>query len=505
MKNKKDLLLRAGWLLLGLALLYFAGGDQPVGLAVWLAPVFILRFFRDVGAFKAFLIVFPLMTAVELIADKGMMPFPTFKLLLFSTGLGIFFSLLPYLIHALFKNSLSIALRTLLFPSLAVSISFVLGSYGTWGAKANGINNLAVLQLVSITGVAGISFLIYWTAAVVNEIWEQRGNQQRSMRNLTTVFLSVLMAVYCFGLIRLRWEYNPKKSIMAAGIVSSPSLRGEFMHALTVLVRNNPDEPGNLTAVRNSMIEHFHANLLKSTALADAGFDIVVWYEGAVVIFEEDEQSMIEYAALKAKEKSIYLGISAAVYQNLNRNNKPGIQPLFKNKLILISPDGEIEWEYSKSFLVPGLEAAVFIPGDRIMKGSRYGSIITGAICYELDFPQHIRQAVKLHASLILGPSNDWEAIKNTHARMARLRAIETGISLLRPANGGISIAADPFGRILSQVDNYNAESMPLAAALPIDPVPTLYSALGEFFSWICVILSLACVTLGAIFLFRKS
>jgi len=504
MKNKKDLLLRAGWLLLGMALQYFAGGDHPVGLAVWLAPIFILRFFRDVGAFKAFLIVLPLMTTVELIADKGMMPFPSFKLFLFSTGLGIFFILLPYLIHALFKNSLSIALRTLLFPSLAVSISFVLGTYGTWGAKANGINDLAILQLVSITGVAGISFLIYWTAAVVNEIWEQRGNL-RSMWNLTTVFLSVLMAVYCFGLIRLRWEYNPKKSIMAAGIVSSPSLRGEFMNALTVLVRNNPDKPGDVAVVRNLMIEYFHDNLLKSTALADAGFDIVVWYEGAVVIFEEDEQSIIEYAALKAKEKSIFLGISAAVYQNLSRNNKPGIQPLFKNKLILISPDGEIEWEYSKSLLVPGMEAAVFIPGDRIMKGSRYGSIITGAICYELDFPQHIRQAAKLHAGLILGPSNDWEAIKNTHARMARLRAIETGISLLRPANGGVSIAVDPFGRILSQVDNYNAESMPLTAALPIDPVHTIYSKLGEFFDWICVILSLACVTLGAIFRFRKS
>lgn len=496
--------MKAGWLLSGLALLFFAGGDQPMGLAVWLAPVFFLRFFREMGAFKAFVLVLPLMTAVEMITDKGMTPFPTFKLFLFSTGLGIFFSLLPYLIYTLLKNSLPKALRTLLFPSLAVSISFVLGSYGTWGAKANGINDLAMLQLVSITGVTGISFLIYWSAAVANEIWEQRRNLKR-IKNLAAAFLTVIMAVYAFGLIRLRWEYRPEKSMMTAGIVSDPALRNELMNAFIVLVRNDPKKPDDIKTVRNSMIEYFHENLLKSTSLADCGFGIVVWYEGAVVIFEEDEQSMIEYAAQKAKEKSIFLGISAAVYQNLSRNNKPGIQPLFKNKLILISPDGEIEWEYSKSILVPGMEAAISIPGDGIMRSSGNDIIITGAICYELDFPQHIRQAVKLHADLILGPSNDWEAIKNTHARMARLRAIESGISLLRPANGGVSIAVDPFGRILSQVDNYDAKNVPLTAALPIDPVPTLYSALGGFFDWICVILSLACVTLGAIFRFRKS
>ena len=504
MKNKKDLLLRAAWLLMGLTLLYFAGGDQPVGLAVWLAPVFILRFFREAGAFKAFLFVLPLVTAVELIADKGMTPFPSFKLLLFSTGLSVFFSLLPYMIHSLLKNSLPMGLRTLLFPSLAVTIPFLIGSYGSWGAKANGFNDLALLQIVSVTGITGISFLIYWTAAVVNEIWEKR-KEFKLVRNLTAALMIVLLSVYSFGLIRLRWEYNPKKSMMAAGIVSSPSLRGEFMNALTVLVRNDPDKPGDVAEVRNSMLKHFHENLLKSASLADAGFDIIVWYEGAAVIFEEDELSLIEYAAQTASEKSIYLGISTAVYQNLSRNDKPGIQPILKNKLTLISPAGEIEWEYSKSLLVPGMEAAVFIPGDRIMKGNHYGSIITGAICYELDFPQHIRQAVKLHADLILGPANDWEAIKNTHARMARLRAIETGISLLRPANGGVSIAVDPFGRILSQVDNYNSKGKPLTAALPVDPIPTLYSSLGEFFNWICVVLSLACLTLGIIFRFRKS
>jgi apolipoprotein N-acyltransferase len=149
------------------------------------------------------------------------------------------------------------------------------------------------------------------------------------------------------------------------------------------------------------------------------------------------------------------------------------------------------------------MEAAITVPGDRIMKISRTFPKITGAICYELDFPRHIRQAAKLRSNLILGPSNDWAAIKNTHARMARLRAIETGISLLRPANGGISIAVDPYGRILSTVDNTCTPGVPLTAVLPVDPIRTVYAALGDYFSWICLILALASLTFGIIFRFK--
>jgi apolipoprotein N-acyltransferase len=502
MKNKKDVLRKSGWFLLALVFLFFSGGDQPVWMAIWLAPVFILRFFRETGALKAFLIALPCMVAVDLIADKGMTPFPSFKILLFYTTYGIVFGLLPYVLDCLLRRSLPNGLRTFLFPSLAVSIPFILGSYGSWGAKANGMDDLALLQIVSVTGISGIAFLIYWTAALANEIWEQRGDR-KIVKNLIAVFLIVSVAVYGFGLVRLRRNYLPEKSMLAAGLLSDPSLRDELIDAFTVLVRNDPEKQSDIARIRDSMNARFRKLLDDSVALADSGLDIAVWYEGAVVLFEEDERAMIELASEKARENKIYLGVSVAVYQSKNRSDRPGIQPIFKNKLILISPGGEVEWEYSKSLLVPGMEAAITIPGDRIMKVSGSGARISGAICYELDFPQHIRQAAKLNAGLILGPSNDWEAIKNTHARMARLRAIENGISLLRPANGGVSIAVDPYGRILSQVDNYTSRGAPLIAPIPTDPVPTVYSVMGDYFNWLCLILSLTCTTLSIVFRFK--
>jgi apolipoprotein N-acyltransferase len=494
MKNEK--FLNAVWLVLGLTSLFFAGGDQPIGIMAWLVPVFFLRFFRDTHALKAYPITLVGMIIVKLIANRGMMPFPSFKILLFYTALGSAMSLLPYLFDGLLNRRLMKGLKVFIFPSLAVAIPFLFGSHGTWGAKANLFEDLALLQLISITGTSGVSFFINWTASMVNTIWEQRGEWKR-VRILAVVFLAVFTLVYGFGFLRLRSNYQPRKVMMAAGIVHEPSQRADLTAAFTQIIRSDPKKRDELEPIRKSMKNLYLKTLSDSKLLADAGFQMVVWYEGAVVVFQEDEKQLVDLAADKAREKGIYLGLGLAVYQNQSRSSRRGIQPLFKNKLILISPCGEIQWEYAKGILVPGMEAAITIPGDRIMKVSRTDQRITGAICYELDFPGHIRQAVKLNATLILAPSNDWDAIKHTHARMARLRAIENGISILRPVNGGISIAVDPYGRILENVDNTRYMGIPLTAAIPMDPIPTIYSRWGDFFKWLCLLLSLLCLSVG--------
>lgn len=493
---KNEMCLKAVWLVLGLTTLFFAGGDQPIGIMAWLVPVFFLRFFRDTNVLRAFPITLAGMVIVKLVANRGMMPFPSFKTLLFYTALGSAMSLLPYLFDGLLNQRLGKGLKVFIFPSLAVAIPFIFGSHGTWGAKANLFEDLALLQLISVTGTSGVSFFINWTASMVNTIWEQRGEWKR-VRNMAVVLLAVFILVYGFGLHRLRSDYQPGNVMMAAGIVHEPSQRAELTAAFTQIIRSDPEKVKGVEPVRESMKNLYFKTLSDSISLADAGFQIVVWYEGAVVIFQEDEKRLVDLAADKAREKGIYLGLGLAVYQNQSRSSRRGIQPLFKNKLILISPSGKIQWEYSKGILVPGLETAITIPGDRMMKVSRTGQRITGAICYELDFPRHIRQAERLNAHLILAPANDWDAIKHTHARMARLRAIENGISILRPVNGGVSMAVDPYGRIIENMDNTLYQGLPLTAAIPMDPIPTIYSRWGDFFKWLCLLLSLICLSVG--------
>jgi hypothetical protein len=67
---------------------------------------------------------------------------------------------------------------------------------------------------------------------------------------------------------------------------------------------------------------------------------------------------------------------------------------------------------------------------------------------------------------------------------MAAFRAIENGVSLVRP---GISSAIDPWGRVLGVADSFAQGDGTLTAQVPVRGVRTLYPAIGDLFAWLCV------------------
>ena len=64
-------------------------------------------------------------------------------------------------------------------------------------------------------------------------------------------------------------------------------------------------------------------------------------------------------------------------------------------------------------------------------------------------------------------PVNDWKAIKNIHFQVHVLRAIENGVPLVRAAASGLSVAIDPWGRVLSVSDFYAAGDRTMTAQVP--------------------------------------
>src|SRR4029453_5619159 len=76
-------------------------------------------------------------------------------------------------------------------------------------------------------------------------------------------------------------------------------------------------------------------------------------------------------------------------------------------------------------------------------------------ICYDADFPELVRQAGQAGVDILLLPYKDWASVRRQHAQMATLRAIENGVSLVRPSLSGLSTVVDPQGRILAQVDSF--------------------------------------------------
>jgi apolipoprotein N-acyltransferase len=74
------------------------------------------------------------------------------------------------------------------------------------------------------------------------------------------------------------------------------------------------------------------------------------------------------------------------------------------------------------------------------------------------------------------------------HAQMAVFRAIENGVSLVRQDWQGLSLATDPYGRILSMVDLSTADESVMSVQVPTQGVFTIYPIIGDLFGWLSVV-----------------
>src|SRR4029079_15007546 len=171
---------------------------------------------------------------------------------------------------------------------------------------------------------------------------------------------------------------------------------------------------------------------------ARAGARLIAWPEQNLLIFKEDESGFIERARRLAADEGVYLAIGlGTVYVD-------DALPL-ENKLVVIDPTGAIVIPSLKSHAVAGWEAGIMKPGDgRLPVVATNIGRIGAAICYDADFPDFIRQAGRRSADLLIVTANEWKDIKDIHPQMAAFRAIENGVSLVRPAASGISSAVDP-------------------------------------------------------------
>jgi apolipoprotein N-acyltransferase len=60
-------------------------------------------------------------------------------------------------------------------------------------------------------------------------------------------------------------------------------------------------------------------------------------------------------------------------------------------------------------------------------------------------------------------------------------------MSVVRQAEYGLSIAVDPYGRVLAQTDFFGATDRTLVAQVPVKHVATVYTLFGHYFEWVCL------------------
>jgi apolipoprotein N-acyltransferase len=122
----------------------------------------------------------------------------------------------------------------------------------------------------------------------------------------------------------------------------------------------------------------------------------------------------------------------------------------------------------------------------------RYGVFI----CYEAVFADEVRNFARLGAEVLVNISDDgWYGDTSApwqHLNMARMRAVENRRWILRDTNTGITAVIDPYGRVRQSIPRHQTDALP--AEFAFRSGITFYTAHGDVFAWLCVLLSLGVV-----------
>jgi apolipoprotein N-acyltransferase len=351
--------LSASTLLLFLAVigsLLVANGRYTIPICAWFAPLLLLRFTRQGKAFARLSLAYLGLSLTYAFQFWGMVPFPGVAYFIFCFLVGLTL-LLPYALDrflALRERGLS---RTLVFPLALVCTEFLIsmGPYGTWCSAAyTQAGQLALLQLLSVTGLYGVTFLIGWFAATGNSVWE--AGVAHSRREICT-FGAILVAVLLFGGGRLAFFPANSPTIRVASITGpdpdalpDPELFKNLSHRLFAGEQLRPEE---VEVVRRRARLVSNDLLERAGREAQAGAQLVTFGEGEFPVLEQDEASLLRRCENFAHADRLYVAIPLAALH-------VGHLPSVEDKLVLVTPDGKIAWEYYKTQLFPGLEAREF-------------------------------------------------------------------------------------------------------------------------------------------------
>lgn len=475
-------------LLCAAALLLFADGRNTIALAAWLAPALLLRFVRTQPARRGLAIAYVVLIVTRGVAMRGMIPIPGIFYYVFLVISGVS-ALLPYLADRLAAPHYKGVLNTLLFPCTLVATQFVYshGPVGSWGSipYTQG-GNLPLIQLLSVTGLWGITFLIGWFAAVVNWTWQQGLGGPRA-RHPLVLFAGVYLAVILLGGARLALFPPSSPTVRVASL--SPTKEGaKIPDDLLKAVIGGKASAEQISQFRAVTSAGEDALLDGSEREATAGAKIIFWSETAAYLLKQDEPDLLARGRALASKHHVYLGMALGTWT-------PGAQFPLANKFVLIEPTGQTAWEYLKARPTPGPEAAMSVKSDGRLRhlDTAYGRLIA-AICYDTDFPRLMAQAGGEQADVVLSPAGDWRAIDPRHTEIASFRAIEQGFNLVRQSNGGLSAAYDYQGRRLASMDEYQSTGLTLIAQVPTRGVRTIYSCLGDWLAWLSILAVLALI-----------
>lgn len=472
------------WLVLGAGLYTLITWKWNVAVAAWLAPLFLIRFFRGQSRWYATLPAVLLLWAGSF-ANKtgawGMDPWVEVVLL------GV--AALPMVV-ALYADRLVARKWHGFWATLVFPAAFVALDYATSFLPIGTSLSLApsqfyfqpLIQLATLTGIWGFEFLVLWAGPVFNALWEAEFDL-RQARLPVLAYSLCLVAVLLFGGLRLVFARPVVPTVRVAGITVA-HVRPYWDELIDK--GTPPDAARTFAAEFQTLEDRLFA---ESETAARSGAKVIFWSEADAFILPERKDAFFQRARDFAKQHQIYF---MPAYQILRYGDTSGF-----NGLTLITPAGEITYDYEKTMTwyattSDGILHSIDTPYGRI------GAVV----CFDLDFPDLIRQAARQNVDILLVPAYDTYQTRVYHTEVGLLRAVDYGFSVARMVNEGTSIAVDYRGQVLASQDFFTTMPQVMNVDLPTRGVSTLYTQVGDAFAWLCAAYAVVALGLG---LFRRT
>jgi apolipoprotein N-acyltransferase len=438
---------------------------------MWLAPFPVLAVAFNLSGKKAFSIAF-------LAYLIGRISWFSYLIAVATIIPAIIFTiLLPLIFGLIVLGTRWIVIRTkfrigvFAFPVFFTAFEFLLitfSSDGTAGSIAySQADFLPVIQIASITGILGITFIITLFPSILAVGWYHH-QKRNPFKPALIMAVSLVFLVCLYGIVRINGK-DVNKSVTAGLIVLD-----ERYHFVT----DHPVMKDELNTVS------IYADSI--SALAERGAEFVVLPERAFNINTETESGIMEMLENTARKNHVYI---IAGYTNFR--NKPS-----RNSAIVIDTAGKIVCDYNKVHLVTGFENQ-FTPGKGtgifLLDGMQAGA----AVCKDLDFPAHLRKYGKNKTVIVCVPAWDFVQDDWLHSRMAVLRGVENGFSEVRSARLGRLTICDCFGRVHSEASSVHKKGVTLLGKVEIQRKNTIYSSFGDWFGILNLVAAMAMIAIG--------
>ena len=446
--------------LVSAGLLYFGTGLHPIWWLLWLAPVPVLAIASRLRGSIAFLlgsIAWFLGEMNQWNYLRHVIALPLRIVILFFVIAAVVFGLGVLFTRSFLRRG-SLLLAAFAFPVYWVTCEYlnaIASPHSTWGNLAyTQMDFLPVIQIASVTGVWGISFIVFLFAGTVAALFSGAGKPWER-RVLAFAVGFIVSAVLLFGGWRLQ-SNSPTKSV-----------------SVTLFAKDVPMSV--YLGSEEQALELLGEYAAEVRRVTPAGTQVVVLPEK---IGRVSENSVVEVDALFSSAAS---EIHAAIDLGLVRKTPSGAF----NSSRFYSPDGKMEANYDKHHMIPGVEPEK--PGHKRVfldePSGRWGL----QICKDMDFPKLSREYAAEGANLMLVPAWDFNIDRWLHARMAILRAVENGFALARSARNGLLTLSDNRGRILAETATAPGRFISISGILNVAPEETFYTRTGDWLAWLCV------------------